>query len=132
MGEALRARGRHLIRHEALDPYLAEFVWGQTQYEIARRIGIMTRRGVLGDEVAALLLGETLDSIIANVSIVRSSSYSQFEAEARRRVPRDPDDWPTVALALSTGTAIWTQDADFLGCGVATWTTETLLAQLEG
>ena len=26
---------------------------------------------------------------------------------------------------------IWTQDADFLGCGIPTWTTETLIAHLE-
>jgi hypothetical protein len=33
------------------------------------------------------------------------------------------------ALALSAG--IWTDDNDFLGTGVATWTTETLQAWLD-
>ena len=56
--------------------------------------------------------------------------YASFEQDARERIPRDPDDWPTVALALFLGVDIWTQDKDFLGCGVATWTTDTLLARL--
>jgi hypothetical protein len=33
-------------------------------------------------------------------------------------------------LALALDAAIWTLDGDFLGCGVATWTAETLLAEL--
>jgi predicted nucleic acid-binding protein len=46
-------------------------------------------------------------------------------------VPRDPNDWPTVALALTLDCDIWTTDAAFLGCGVPTWTTETLGPHLE-
>jgi len=37
---------------------------------------------------------------------------------------RDEDDWPVLAIALALGCAIWTEDADFFGCGVATWTTD--------
>jgi predicted nucleic acid-binding protein len=32
------------------------------------------------------------------------------------------DDWPVVALALLLECPIWTEDADFFGTGVATWT----------
>jgi predicted nucleic acid-binding protein len=64
------------------------------------------------------------------LTLVAESSYSHLETEARNRIPRDPDDWHTVALALEMNTAIWTQDCDFLGCGCPTWTTETLLIQL--
>jgi predicted nucleic acid-binding protein len=32
----------------------------------------------------------------------------------------DPHDWPVVATALDLGAAIWTNDNDFLGTGVAT------------
>jgi hypothetical protein len=53
-------------------------------------------------------------------------SCRHLEAAAMRRVPRDPNDWPTVALALTLECGIWPADADFLGCGVPTWTTETL------
>ena len=38
---------------------------------------------------------------------------------------RDPDDWPVLASALALGCRpIWTEDTDFFGCGVATWTTD--------
>jgi predicted nucleic acid-binding protein len=37
---------------------------------------------------------------------------------------RDEDDWPVLATALALDCAIWTEDADFFGTGVATWTTD--------
>lgn len=49
-----------------------------------------------------------------------------LEDEALARSVRDPNDWPAVACALALTAGIWTNDNDFLGTGVATWTTETL------
>jgi len=49
--------------------------------------------------------------------------YGDFEAEARERLEmRDQEDWPILATALALGCPIWTEDSDFFGCGVATWT----------
>ena len=48
------------------------------------------------------------------------------EANARLRIPRDPDDWPILASALALGCPIWTEDTDFFGCGVATWTSNSI------
>ena len=39
---------------------------------------------------------------------------------------RDPEDWPTLAAALLLECPIWTEDQDFFGSGVATWTTATV------
>ncbi|MCC6367466.1 MAG: nucleotide-binding protein, partial [Bryobacterales bacterium] len=36
----------------------------------------------------------------------------------------DEDDWPVLAAALALCCPIWTEDTDFFGCGVATWTTD--------
>jgi len=45
-------------------------------------------------------------------------------AEALARISeRDPDDWPILATALVMGCPIWTEDHDFFGTGVPTWTT---------
>jgi hypothetical protein len=33
-------------------------------------------------------------------------------------------DWPILATALALQYPIWTEDMDFFGCGVATWTTD--------
>jgi predicted nucleic acid-binding protein len=66
-----------------------------------------------------------LDHLTSLVQIVESETYSQHEATARERIgKRDEDDWPVLAVALAFLCPIWTEDADFFGCGVATWTTD--------
>lgn len=45
---------------------------------------------------------------------------------------RDHDDVETLALALALGLPLWTNDRDFGGLGVTTYTTAVLLASLEG
>ncbi len=44
---------------------------------------------------------------------------------------RDPDDVDTLALSLALETPLWTNDRDFEGTGVTTFTTAALLALLE-
>ena len=61
------------------------------------------------------------------VESVDRSVYSDYEIAARLRIAgRDPDDWPIVAAALLLDCPIWTEDQDFFGSGVATWTTRTV------
>jgi predicted nucleic acid-binding protein len=62
--------------------------------------------------------------------IVPEAVYAPAKQRAFMRVPRDPDDWPAVALAMGLDAGIWTVDADFLGCGLPTWTMDTLLAEV--
>ena len=71
---------------------------------------------------------QLLETCTINVPQVK---YSYLEIEAKERIPRDPDDWHTVALAIHLNTAIWTQDNDFLGCGCPCWTTDTLISHLK-
>lgn len=53
--------------------------------------------------------------------------YRPYEDEARRRLgARDPEDWPILAAALAMDCPIWTEDTDFFGCGVATWSTASV------
>lgn len=65
---------------------------------------------------------------------VEAETYTAFESVARERIhKRDEDDWPVLAAALTMDCPIWTEDTDFFGCGVATWTTdrvELYLAQV--
>jgi predicted nucleic acid-binding protein len=82
--------------------------------------GILERRGVPVDPVLA-----TLDSLADLVQPVEFAAYARFEALARQRIARrDEDDWQILAAALAFGCPIWTEDTDFFGCGVATWTTD--------
>ena len=55
-----------------------------------------------------------------------------LEAGAKSRMRRDPTDRPIVAAALKIGCPIWTDDQDFFGCGIATWTTVQVEIYLAG
>jgi predicted nucleic acid-binding protein len=92
---------------------------------------ILARRGV---PIAPAIA--TLDQLANLVQAVDADVYSPFETIARERIEvRDEDDWPVLAVALTLRCPIWTEDTDFFGCGVATWTTdrvELYLARASG
>ncbi|HTX75513.1 MAG TPA: PIN domain-containing protein [Terracidiphilus sp.] len=82
--------------------------------------GIARIRGIAPTEAESLL-----DRLVQNfLQVTDRSLYDAFEQQARERISdRDVDDWPVVATALLLRAPIWTEDKDYLGCGVATWTT---------
>jgi predicted nucleic acid-binding protein len=81
---------------------------------------LLAKRGV-DPGVAAAAVAELPEL----VQLVELKHYEHLREEALERIAvRDPDDWPVVALALATGAAVWTEDQDFFGSGVATWTTD--------
>jgi len=60
-----------------------------------------------------------------------ASVYEDHREQAESRIAaRDPDDWPTLALALKLGVPIWSQDKDFSAAGVEVVTTGELLDAL--
>ena len=73
-----------------------------------------------------------LESLAEVIQAVDLETYAVFEEAARKRLlGRDPDDWPVLATALVLNCPIWTQDTDFFGVGVATWTTDRVQLFLE-
>jgi hypothetical protein len=61
------------------------------------------------------------------IEVVTPELYAVFESEARQRLcSRDESDWPILATALGLACAVWTEDADFFGTGVAVWTTNRI------
>jgi len=70
---------------------------------------------------------ELLEALNVHFHVVDSALYEHFEGQARRRIAgRDEQDWPVIALALALQCPVWTEDADFFGSGVPTWTTRTV------
>lgn len=131
VAELLRTRGRELLAHPDLRVVVAEEQWDETQHELQRRIGVIVEQGRLTDDHAKRLYDEVLALVDERViEIIPRRLYEHLEAVARRRVPRDPHDWPPVALALVLDAGILTGDHDFLGCGCPTWTAETLRDEL--
>ena len=131
VGELLRRSGRERLGEDRLELFLPEQMWTEARVELPRRIGTFIRRRGLAPEVGEELAQLCLDAVEANVVILDEAIYSALEDEARARSLRDPADWPVVAAALALSADIWTNDNDFLGTGVATWTTETLQVWLD-
>jgi predicted nucleic acid-binding protein len=131
VGELLRRSGRERLGDERLELFLPEQMWGEARVELPRRIAAFTRRRGLDPAVGQELSQRCLEAVEANVVILDEAISSALEEEARARSLRDPTDWPVVASALALSAGIWTNDKDFLGTGVATWTTETLQAWLD-
>jgi predicted nucleic acid-binding protein len=89
---------------------------------------ILQKRRV--DPAAALAI---LNSLCGLIQIVEPETYLSFESVARERlIHRDQNDWPILAAALALRCPIWTEDTDFFGCGVATWTTDRVEIYLKG
>ncbi len=131
VGELLRDRGRNLILHPQVQLVDAEHQWSEVEHELERRLSIMESRGRISAERRSVLEGAVQHLVdVQGIELIPRTAYEQFEEAARRRVPRDPNDWAPVALAMALDAGILTGDNDFLGCGCPTWTVETLRAEL--
>jgi predicted nucleic acid-binding protein len=74
-----------------------------------------------------------LDRIRLLVQPVDEALYRDFEQLALERMAsRDVEDWPVVAVALLLNVPVWTEDRDFFGSGIATWTTDRVELYLQG
>ena len=109
---------------EILETYSAgvRFFAPDTAFAEAREHlpGILVKRGI--DPEAALAV---LAELTVLIGCIDAEVYAPFEMAARRRLQkRDEEDWPVLAAALALGCPIWTEDADFFGAGIATWTTD--------
>lgn len=127
VAELPRARGKRIISLPEHELIVSEHAWSEVRHELPRRLAERERHGRLEPGGAAEVYQECLLVARRHIRVIPAWAYVSYESTARRRVPRDPRDWPTVALALALEAGIWTADADFLGCGVPTRTTETLL-----
>ena len=131
VAELNRERGFDLLFDPQLRVVVAEEQWSETEHETARRL---TLRAASGRLTAAQesRLRRGIEAVLDQgaIEIIDRQSYVHLESDARRRIPRDPNDWPTVALAITLNAGILTNDYDFFGCGCPTWTVETLRAEL--
>jgi predicted nucleic acid-binding protein len=102
---------------EEVSFFVPEAAYSEAEEHLA---ALVAKRG--GDPEKALAFLRSLRSLVVTIG---SEVYGDLEKEARERLGRrDPDDWPILASALALGCPIWTEDTDFFGCGVATWTSD--------
>jgi predicted nucleic acid-binding protein len=130
VGQLTNRAGRRLVFHSELQLVMTAQAWEETKEHLTRRLRAMAASGktpdwVIAETVAAIAQAEIL------VQRVPADVYADFMGRARRVMP-DPDDVPTVALALAMGAAqgsaaIWTKNKEhFWGCGLPVWSTERL------
>jgi len=101
------------------------FYTPQVAYDDVRRHmpTVFTKRGWTDDQLAMAFA--VLDTLEPVVHAVEDKFYESKRSAALARIEkRDPDDWPILATALVLDCPVWTEDNDFFGTGVATWTTD--------
>lgn len=89
---------------------------------------LLEKRGV--NSAAAL---RVLDTLEASVRPLEFDLYAGLQHQALQRIAmRDADEWPVLACAMTLGCPVWTEDADFFGTGVVTWTSDRVALYLVG
>ncbi len=74
-----------------------------------------------------------LDALESIVRPLELGVYAGMQTQALQRIAvRDADDWPVLACALTIACPVWTENADFFGTGIATWTTDRVELYLVG
>jgi predicted nucleic acid-binding protein len=69
------------------------------------------------------LVMAALDAVIDLLHVAQAPMYAgQLDEAVARLAKRDPQDTDVLALALTLQCPVWTEDQDFFGTGVATWT----------
>lgn len=132
VGELLRRRGRAVLSGPQLNLFITEEQLSEAAYEIARRIDKIARYGNLTPTEKEELLTEAMSPLTSGIiQAIDRQTYEPSREIAERRMARDPNDWAPVALAITLGADILTNDCDFLGSGCATWTMDTLRAELD-
>jgi predicted nucleic acid-binding protein len=114
----LGRRGRELILTNAATVrfFAPDVAWLDARKYLP---SLLKKRGV---NSAAMMTLDLLETFIEPVSF---DVYAEFQATALKRIGlRDADDWPILASAMALTCPIWTEDTDFFGTGVATWTTD--------
>ena len=78
-------------------------------------------------EVSGVVVEQVLGQLESIVQVMGAEVYGAMKTQALQRIAfRDADDWPVLACAMALNCPVWTEDADFFGTGVATWTSDRI------
>lgn len=87
---------------------------------------LLKKRGV--DSNVLMLVLDRLEGVVQSID---AELYEGMQQQALKRIAvRDEDDWPVLACAMTLGCPVWTEDKDFFGTGVATWTSDRIALYL--
>jgi predicted nucleic acid-binding protein len=100
VSELLRKRGRELIESPTLSLRLSEEVLDATLHSLRNRAAKIVERRRASREAADKMLEDAAGALERGTVPVPREVFAALEERAAHRIPRDPDDVPTVALAL--------------------------------
>lgn len=109
---------------------VVQFFAPDVAYADARKYlpSLLEKRSIKSEPAMAVL--DALESIVRPLEL---GVYEGLKTQALQRIAiRDADDWPVLACAMTIGCPVWTEDADFFGTGVATWTSDRVELYLAG
>ncbi|GJM01488.1 MAG: hypothetical protein DHS20C07_31670 [Methyloligella sp.] len=115
-------RVRQLIEHycESVAFYTAQANAEEAEFYLTTELA--TKRNLSESFWRPVYIG-----ILNTVQIIADDILIEMESKAKARIAsRDVNDWPAIAAALLLDCPVWTEDKDFFGAGVATWTTATV------
>ena len=93
--------------------------------EARKNVPIIAKRKKVDTPSVLQLLDELLEE--GMILPIDHNSYDGLRERALSRTAKhDPTDWPVIAVALLLSAPIWTEDRDFFGTGIATWTTDRI------
>ncbi len=118
----LGRRVRYLIEHycESVAFYMAEANAAEAEFYLTTELAI--KHNLSESAWRSVYIG-----ILNTVQIIADDTLIEAESKAKARIAsRDINDWPAVAAALLLDCPVWTEDKDFFGAGIATWTTATV------
>jgi predicted nucleic acid-binding protein len=117
----LGTRVRELVVAHATN---VKFFTPDVAYADARKYlpALLKKRGI--ESASAMKVLDALETIVHSMDF---ELYAGMQQQALQRISaRDEDDWPVLACAMAIGCPVWTEDADFFGTGVATWTSDRI------
>ena len=122
LSSVIGGRARLVLNHPEIDEvFTTEATFAEVK-EYAFQLG---RKKKLAPDVLLLTVAAL------PVSIVSHEVYEGAMAEARKLIEwRDPDDVEIFALTLHMKIPLWSNDNDFLDCGIERFTTAELLSKL--
>ena len=70
---------------------------------------------------------EQVNGVVSAMEVYEAPTYRAQESAAKARIHyKNTKDWPILAAAIEHEGAVWTDNRDFFGTGVPTWTTRNI------
>ena len=90
------------------------------QHQFAESRAVTARKAGWGEE-------QFEQFALSVIEVLPMQDYARLEHAARSRLDASgQSDWPVLAAAMEFSDAIWSNDRDFFGVGVAIWTTANI------